>query len=220
MTRFLLPAVLLMLCLPGFARAQAYVDGKIITTGQDTVACKIFKYKNRKQENLERFATVQVQLGDGTVKTFRPADIAGYEKEGEIFRSLCPGTEAYPPAGIFIRQLAAGRANLYHHPGYPSGGPNYFFRKGSAGEFVAWDGVIVSRVDRVNLRGQGEERAADPNVIGGVVFRVTQNTDAFREYFARYFADCPLVVNKLKARFYSDGDIKSVFEDYNDWGKK
>jgi hypothetical protein len=215
MTRFFLPAVLLMLSLPGFVRAQSYVDGKIITTGRDTVACKILKYKNRKQENLERFAAVQVQQADGTVKTFRSADIAGYVKEGETFRSLCPGTDAYPPEGIFIRQIAAGRANLYHNPGYPSGGQKYFFRKGDAGEFVAWDGVIVSRVDRVNPQGKYEERSTNPYTIGGVYFQVTQNTDAFREYFGRYFADSPLVVNKLKARFYSDGDIKSVFEDYN-----
>jgi hypothetical protein len=94
MTRFFLLALLLALCLPGFAQAQAYVDGKIFTTAQDTIACKILKYKSRKQENLERFAVVQVQLADGTVKTYRPVDIAGYVKEGETFRSLCPGTDA------------------------------------------------------------------------------------------------------------------------------
>jgi hypothetical protein len=194
------------------------VDGKIFTTAQDTIACKILKYKSRKQENLERFAVVQVQLADGTVKTYRPVDIAGYVKEGETFRSLCPGTDAYPPAGIFIRQVAAGGANLYHNPGYPSGGAKYYFRKGDAGEFVAWDGVIVSQVKRIDLQGRREERAVDPR-IGGVSFQVTQNTDAFREYFGQYFAECPRVVNKLKAKFYTDGDIKSVFEDYNEWAK-
>ncbi len=219
MTRFFLPAVLLVLCLPGLARAQAYVDGKIFTTGQDTVACKILKYKSRKQENLERFAAVQVQLADGTVKTYQPVDIAGYAKEGETFRSMCPGTDAYPPGGIFIRQVAAGRANLYHNPGYPSGGAKYYFRKGEAGEFVAWDGMVVSRVERVNRQGRREEGAVDPHTVGGVYFQVTQNTDAFREYFGRYFAECPRVVNKLKAQFYTDGDIKSVFEDYNEWAR-
>jgi hypothetical protein len=219
MTRFFLPAVMLVFCLPGFVRAQSYVDGKIITTRQDTAACKMLRYKNRKQENLERFAVVQVHLADGTVKTYRPVDIAGYVKEGETFRSLCPGTDGYPPAGIFIRQVAAGRANLYHNPGYPSGGASYYFRKGDAGEFVAWDGVIVSRVERVNPQGGRGEQAANPYTIGGVYFRVTQNTDAFREYFGQYFAECPRVVNKLKARFYTDGDIKSVFDDYNDWAK-
>jgi hypothetical protein len=63
--------------------------------------------------------------------------------------------------------------------------------------------------------GQNTEKVGDPNAIGGLQFRVTQNTDAFREYFGKYFADCPLVVNKLKAKFYTDGDIKSLFEDYN-----
>ncbi len=210
--------LLILLC--NCTQAQEYVAGKIITTQKDTVVVKLLKFKSRKQEAQESFLSVQVQEADGIVKTLYPVDIDGYSKEGEVFRSLRPVTGNYPQTGIFIKQITSGRAELYYHPGFPTGGGKYFFRRNTEREFTVWDGAIVSKVEELGDQRRSSGRNNDPNAIGGLQFRITQNTDVFREYFTRYFADCPLVVNKLKVNFYSDGDIKSIFRDYNAEGEQ
>ncbi len=212
---FLLAGVLLIL-LSDYTNAQEYVEGKIITVQQDTAVVKLLKYKNRKQEAQERFSSVQVQEADGTLKMLHPADINGYIKEDQVFRSLRPVTGDYAQTGIFIKQITSGRAELYYHPGFPTGGGKYFFKRSTEREFIAWDGQIVSKVEQVQDAGRGN----DPNAIGGLQFKITQNTSVFQEYFTRYFADCPLIMNKFRANLYDNGDIKSIFRDYNAEGER
>ncbi len=218
--RFFLPIVGLLIFLFDYANAQEYVEGKIIIAQGDTIISKLLKHKSRKQEAQESFLSVQVQEANGTLKTLYPVDIVGYVKGGEVFRSLRPISGDYPRTGIFIKQITRGRAELYYHPGLPTGGGKYFFKKSSEREFIVWDGQIVSKVEQVGNQGRNAEGSNDPEAMGRLQFKITQNTEVFREYFTRYFADCPLVVNKLKVNFYSDGDIKSIFRDYNAEGER
>lgn len=68
--------------------AQVYVEGKIITHSSDTIACQMLKLKKRAEEYQACFQAVQVQDDSGKVKTLYPVDIAGYMKQGIVYKTL------------------------------------------------------------------------------------------------------------------------------------
>jgi hypothetical protein len=45
--------------------------------------------------------------------------------------------------------------------------------------------------------------------------KVTNSEESFRTFFTQYFADCTMIVSKIKYGFYTTGQIKEMFIAYN-----
>ena len=196
-------------------QAQEYVPGKIITYNKDTLSCKILKHKSRKLETQTSYQSIQVLTESGDTTTLDAAQIAAYIKDKQLFRSLRLDTTKSQPINIFIKQLVSGRAELYYHPGNEKNKlAKYFFKKRDAKELIVWDGVVISHVEEVEepVEKRIEISKYNPQLLN---FKKISNEEAVREYFIDYFADCLLIVNKLKTQFYNGSELKLMFTEYS-----
>jgi hypothetical protein len=124
-------------------QAQELVEGKIITHAKDSIACKILKYKKRSQEAELAYKEVQVQDETGAVKTFYPTDIAGYIKEGVVYRSMNTSNPGFPELKLFMQRITSGKVELYTNPAYGK----FFFRKSNEKEFTMLNSTYETKVE-------------------------------------------------------------------------
>lgn len=192
--------------------AQEYVPGKIFTVSNDTIACKIFKFRKKIEEYQKSFQSIQVQDDSGRVKVLYPADILGYVKEDKIYKTLQVNATNQPSLKLFLLQLAKGRGELFLHSGTGLDGiSKYFFRKSHSKEYY-----VLNIPDSPKVKDLNENRLDITAYFPGIMkFQIIQYEDSFRQYFIKYFADCPIIVNKLKAQIYTTASLPEMFAEYN-----
>lgn len=187
-----------------FPFSQQYTSGKIITLDLDTVACEFLKSSKKSL----RSNPDQIQILDSLLQPilYNPSQIGGYIRDGILFKSITIDNQH-----IFIRRLVDGEVLLYSYEG-PSGNKYFFKKRSEAYLNILNEGNHTVR--RILGASNGAQKT-DLNSSPTFDIPIIEKNRAFMNYFIEYFKDCRMLVNKLRAEFYTSADMKDIFSDYN-----
>lgn len=202
-------SLILQICLLSFnLLGQSFSEGWIISNSNDTCDVMIFTYKKKKVDNIYNCSQLKVIKENDTI-IYLPKSIKGYYKNDVFYRSFNMGTFN----SFFAKQLASGTIDLYFYSGNDNNSASkYILKNKNNSDFLVLDTKASLNYNSLSYGVAKTDQNGNPVSFDN---NLMTNETSFIEYFSNYLADCTLVVNKLKAKYYAAFDLETIIKEYN-----
>jgi hypothetical protein len=188
---------MVMILSAGNLVAQKVVEGRVESKNKTIIDCQIVASYKDKFQPYRFIETYDSKFG---YKKLYPDQIKGYNIKGESYESIAfKDTKANSTIRMFAKVISKGKATLLYSPIFDNLIIDvYFFKK---------DGEKHYHVYRA---GEIVDLGESPYKL--YAFNEDQ---VFSSFFNWYFEDCAKISGAVKLRFYTIGDIESLFKGYN-----